>query len=324
MKKGIVITAVILISVGLFLFVGALVFGGGLKPVPYETKTYPVNETFSDICIRSDEADIRLTLSDDESCRVECTVMGNITHTVAVQDGTLVVESVDNRSWKDRIFDWQDQLFTIGNRTITVYLPQKAYEDLSIESHTGSVELPADFAFQSIGITCTTGDVAAAASASGPIGIKTSTGDIEMENVSAQNLTLSVSTGRIAVRSAKIEGDVSVHVGTGKTEIEGLTCGSLTSDGTTGRITLKDTLLKSTLSIERSTGDVTLDHFDAESIIIRTNTGDVSGILLSEKVFYTQTSTGSVFVPRTTTGGMCEIKTSTGDITFELASDWQP
>ena len=48
-------------------------------------------------------------------------------------------------------------------------------------------------------------------------------------------------------------------------------------------------------------------------------TGDVTGTLLTEKTFSTDTSTGDVSVPNPSSGGKCEIKTSTGDITISIS-----
>ena len=72
------------------------------------------------------------------------------------------------------------------------------------------------------------------------------------------------------------------------------------------------------LSIERSTGDVKFDGSDATEIYVKTDTGDVTGSLLTDKVFITQTDTGDVDVPKTTTGCRCEIITDTGDIRIKI------
>ena len=72
------------------------------------------------------------------------------------------------------------------------------------------------------------------------------------------------------------------------------------------------------LSVQRGTGDVWLKESDASEITILTDTGDVTGSLLSEKVFFAVTDTGRVTVPKTITGGMCEIRTNTGDIRIEI------
>ena len=66
--------------------------------------------------------------------------------------------------------------------------------------------------------------------------------------------------------------------------------------------------------MERSTGDVRMEGCDAAEIFILTDTGDVAGSLLSDKVFVVETDTGDVDVPRSAAGGRCEITTDTGDI----------
>ena len=59
---------------------------------------------------------------------------------------------------------------------------------------------------------------------------------------------------------------------------------------------------------------------DAEEIGIKTDTGDVTGSLLSEKVFHARTDTGRIEVPKTTGGGLCEIVTDTGDVRIRLVN----
>lgn len=60
------------------------------------------------------------------------------------------------------------------------------------------------------------------------------------------------------------------------------------------------------------------DRADASEIFVRTGTGNVTGSLLTDKVFLTQTDTGTVEVPQTITGGRCEIRTDTGDIELKI------
>ena len=60
------------------------------------------------------------------------------------------------------------------------------------------------------------------------------------------------------------------------------------------------------------------ENSDAAQISVKTSTGDVTGTLLSEKVFITETSTGTIRVPKTITGGKCEITTSTGNIKIDI------
>ena len=82
---------------------------------------------------------------------------------------------------------------------------------------------------------------------------------------------------------------------------------------------MENVIAADSFTIERTTGDVTFDRCDASEIFVKTDTGDVRGSLLSEKVFIAQTDTGSVTVPRVGSGGMCQINTDTGDIFITIA-----
>ena len=57
---------------------------------------------------------------------------------------------------------------------------------------------------------------------------------------------------------------------------------------------------------------------DAAELFVKTDTGDVTGSLLTDKIFITQTNTGDVDVPDTAAGGRCEIRTNTGDIEIKI------
>ena len=148
----------------------------------------------------------------------------------------------------------------------------------------------------------------------GNLTISSSTGDIDIENISAENINLTVSTGEIEAKSITCNGDFKTKVSTGEVELKNISCKNLSSNGNTGHISLKDVIAEEKLTIERSTGDIKFELCDANEIFVKTDTGDVKGSLLSDKVFITQTDTGSVNVPKTITGGRCEITTDTGDI----------
>ena len=73
-----------------------------------------------------------------------------------------------------------------------------------------------------------------------------------------------------------------------------------------------------TFTIERSTGDVRFEGSDAAQLFVETDTGDVEGSLLSDKVFLVTTDTGEKDVPNSITGGRCEITTDTGDVRITI------
>ena len=251
---------------------------GSLSTVTYITTTQEIHETFHSLSIDTVTADVTLVPSPDDKCRVEWITEEHTDYAVTVQDGTLTVQYIDNRSDMDYIHHIG---IYGGAPCITVYLPQAQYQSLSVTASTGA---------------------------------------IRAENLTADTLALSVTTGRIAVSDVTCQGTVTADVTTGRTNIANLYCKNLLSNGATGDIKMKNVIAADSFSIQRTTGDVNLDRCDASEIYIKTTTGDVNGSLLSEKNFIAQTNTGDVTVPRICSGGICQIDTSTGDIYITLVS----
>ena len=291
-----IIVAASLVLIGSCMFVVTMSIAKwdfSLLGTPLEATTHTPSEDFYSISVVTSSADVTFLPSEDESCRVVCVDQKNLTHSVTVVDGVLKIEKVDTRSWYDYI--------SIFSRPtgVTVYLPKSEYASLYVESFTSDVKLASGFTF-------------------GGIDIFLSTGDIDVEGISTGWLNLSVSTGSVSAKSINCGGEMLVSVSTGDVRLTDVTCGVLTSSGTTGDITLTNVIASESFSIERSTGDVRLDSCDAPTVNVKTGTGDVRGTLLSEKIFFTSTTTGRVNVPRSAGGGSCNISTTTGNISIEI------
>lgn len=283
-----------------------------LSTVKYETNDHEIHEHFTNIQFQTNTADLVFVPSEDREASVTCYEQKNVKHTVTVKDGTLTIEVVDTRKWYEHI-----GIF-FGTPKITVTIPQGEYGALSIKSNTGDVEIPKEFRFASMDIAESTGDVTSCASVSGAVAIKTSTGNIRVENISAGTLDLAVSTGEVAVSNITCTGDVKIQVSTGHTQLSDVTCKKVTSTGRTGAVSLKNVIATEAFSIERSTGDVKFDGCDAAEIVVKTSTGDVTGSLLSDKIFVAESDTGRVDVPQAAAGGRCTITTDTGDIRIKI------
>ena len=82
---------------------------------------------------------------------------------------------------------------------------------------------------------------------------------------------------------------------------------------------MKNVIASEKFSIQRDTGDVTFEGCDAREIFVKTDTGKITGTLLSEKDFSAcRSDTGNVRVPATVSGGKCELITDTGNIKIEI------
>ena len=283
-----------------------------LGSTSYGTKVHTVNEEFRDLLVKTDTADLRFALSEDGVCRVECYESEKQAHKVTVEGKTLTIRSFDARRWYEHIgINWETP-------KVTVYLPKEEYETLSIRESTGDVVIEKELSFRSMEIQVSTGDVKNYASVTEAMKIKSSTGSVLVENVTADLLSIFVSTGRVEARSVACEGELSITVSTGKAKLTDVSCGKLLSSGSTGDMTLVRVVAEESLAIERSTGDVTLESCDAAEILIKTDTGDVTGSLRTEKIFFASSDTGRVNVPKTVNGGRCEVKTDTGHIELRV------
>ena len=287
-----IIIAVILIVAGAIIASSAFALTD--SHVEYETVVYEIADDFDKISVATDIDNIEFLPSEDGKCTVICLELEKFKHTVEVEDGTLVIKSVDSREWYEKIFS-----ISFNSPKTTVYLPKAEYASLTVKEQTGKVEVPGDFKFGAIDIAASTGSVTCSASASGKIKISVSTGDIRAENITAESLELSLSTGSVVLTDVR--------------------CGDLVSTGGTGSVALQNVVASGKLSIENSTGSVNFDRCDAGEIFVKTSTGNVKGTLQSEKIFSAKTTTGKVKVPSSTGGGKCEIKTTTGNITISIA-----
>lgn len=311
-----------LIIASCFLLVGFVIFGSisniiGWDVIPfsqdYQTLSGEIMEEFNSISIETTTADIFFTQSRNGTCVVECYDKDDVWYSCEVRDNTLKIQYHDDREWYKHLG------LDLDTPKITVYLPKTHYDSLFIEEDTGDIHLPKDFAFKETDITLATGDVNFYAAADA-VKIKTSTGDVEVEDASIGSLDVSVTTGEVSLENVKCAGDLGVEVTTGEVELDGVRCKNLASNGSTGSITLKNTVATEKLVVDRSTGGVKFEGADAGEITVTTDTGGISGTLLSEKVFIAQSDTGRVSVPETTSGGKCKLTTDTGSIKIKISN----
>lgn len=316
MKRTWLITAIALILIGCMTAVCALAAldwdFSRFSTVAFETNTYPITEDFHNISLRTETAHITVLPADGAETYVVCREQENLRHTVTVTDGTLTVALSDDRKWYEYIG------ISMESSSVTLYLPEAEYGNLLIRGSTGDVEIPKDFRFESISVEVSTGDVHCLASAEGEIALRASTGEIRADSIAAENISLTVSTGRIHLSSVDCAGDLLVSVSTGKAELSDIRCGNLSSAGSTGDLLLKRVRAAGSMLLSRDTGDIRFVACDAAEIKVTTDTGDVTGTLTSEKIFITESDTGTVRVPSSVAGGKCEITTDTGDIRIEV------
>ena len=256
-----IITAIVLLVTGIVICgvsFGVLGFDlGKLSTVTYVTNTYDVSEKFQNISIDGDTENIKFVFSEEEKCRVVCFEEENDLHTVGVEDQTLTIEKKNRKGF------WWNVSIATESPSITVYLPEKVYKELSIESDTGDVEIPKEFSFDTINVNLDTGDMSCLASAEGDIRVRTDTGHITIADVTASGMLLSSDTGKMELSDVKISGDLEIQEHTGKVVLENVKCRNFTSDGDTGSLVMTNVTASGEFNLERNTGDIEFHGCDA-------------------------------------------------------------
>ena len=195
MKKWLIFGA-LLIVLGLAVFASVMTAYGWdivkLSTVEYETNTFEFGGEITGLSLDADVADVSILPASDGVCRVECYEERKMKHSVALEDGTLVIRAADQREWYDRI-----GIFT-GVPKITVWLPEGAcVEQVELKVTTGRVELT-DIACENLTVKGSTGDVALdGVIADGEMNISRTTGDVRFDGCDAPKITVRATTGRV-------------------------------------------------------------------------------------------------------------------------------
>ena len=310
--KKVTLVSIISLVVGVVLLLGGMALMGfdfkNFSTVNSEVNTHEITESFDNISINVDTADVRFAQSQDGKCTVVCKENSKAKHSVSVTDGTLTVQYQNELKWYENIG------INVEKRCITLYLPQTAYSSLTVDSDTGDVEMPAPFTFQNASVTTDTGDISWKATVVNSLSLAVDTGDIEVKNINANPLTIESNTGDVELSGVECT-TLSVTTDTGKVDLTNVRCQNLSIKTDTGDVECENVIAIEKITVETDTGDVELNDCDGSELWIKTDTGDVSGRLLTDKHYICKSSTGKVRVPDTI-GGRCEITTDTGDIYF--------
>lgn len=297
-KKTVICAAILLAAAGVFLILTAMAMGKGnwkeLKTVGYEEKTFPVSGKVNDIQISDSENSVKILPSGDGTCKVLCPERtdGSVYHTVEVRDGVLSVQRHDER----KLFQFIGVNFNIGS--VEVYLPEGEYGALTASSTAGSISVADGFTFESASLKSTSGSVRMFSQVKKELKAESTSGRVTIENASSETLSAKSSSGRIVLS----------HIRSGE----------ITAKATAGKIELTDVIAEKNLHAKSVSGGVALEGCDGGTIRIESTSGSVKGTILSDKIFITDSKSGSVKIPRSAPGGECEITTTSGSIAIEI------
>lgn len=252
-KKAAVATVIVLLIVA--------AFWGGFKE---KTTKHTVSENFNNIEVYGQNSSIIICLSSDNNAYVKCKKNDRVN----VNGDTLTIK--EEKEWF--------RFISFANPKIEICLPEKEYEELMIDTLSGSVDLKDRISFINVEIESTSGSIAT---------------DIE------------------AVNKAVIEST------SGSVRIEGLNNRELYISSVSGSVKLNNVLSESSIVIKTASGSVKLDKVDSENIEISTVSGSVNGKILSDKQYHVSTVSGSVNIPQSRGDESCNIETVSGSISID-------
>ena len=243
MKKTIIWIA---ITFCLLLVVSVILYSLSIT-VKLETNEYEIKETFKDIKIFTDTADIDFVLSENLNTLIICEEHKNIKHTVNIKENTLLIEVDDNRKWYEHI----------GSSTskITVYLPKSEYGELIMESDTGNIHI------ENINAN--------------KLDLSTSTGNLKIVNTKCKNLFSESDTGNILLKNVIASEKFKIETDTGNVKFKDSDASDIFVKTDTGNVT-GNLLTDKVIFAESDTGNVDVPKvITDEKCEIITDTGDI-------------------------------------------------
>lgn len=291
------IIAVCCIGVGIIVSVSAMAAVGfdftKFSSTKYELETCVVEEPFENIEIQTDWQDIRLLPSETPECKVVYAGNETLTYTVKVESGTLKINTEEHREWYQYLSN-----FNFGDYTdVTLYLPEKDYQSLSISTSSGNVIVPESFSFASASLKANSGNLSLLAAVSGDLNAESSSGEIKVEGGASGNIHVQTGSGNLLLKQCSPE--------------------SMQAVSSSGNVSATDIVAKQGIVIKTGSGEVNLSSSDASELTITTSSGSVRGSLRSGKRFIVNTSSGDVSVPDDPSASQqCRITTGSGDVSF--------
>ena len=288
---------------GLFIFVGAVLFGigfwgadGKLKNLSHlTTETYAYTEkadteidrvtisyeTYTRIHVQLSESATQISVSYERLL----TKSGKSAGTVTLTDDNGHLQLKETRTWKEkfRALGWSTS-FTELN--VNVVLPANRTYDLAIDTDTGDVILEGDtYNVSSLTIVGDTSDIYLGNTnivCDGNVRLATDTGDITVGNLTANRVSIETDTGDIEFFGKISANAISIETDTGDVKTKGIALLDSeiirleTDTGDVG-VKLAGTKLDYTISVDVDTGDTNVHNQlgGERKLTISVDTGDI-------------------------------------------------
>lgn len=271
-----------------------------------EQITKTIDEDFNNLEVDVASAEVYIQKSTDGTCRIE--YMDDPDHEqyeILVKDGRLIFKNIQT-SWDwdsakdilDHVFDQVGSGFNMEEKKVTIFLPEKAYQTLSIASASGDVRIQEALTFTN----------AAVATASGEVSIGNMQG--------LDTLAVATASGSVILSNMTIAQNTSINTASGDVHLDEINIGEeMEITTTSGQVTLKRVICAEG-EIHTASGDVKLENLETDSMSIETASGDVTGMISEEYNVSAHSASGDIRVPSGSKGEW-KIGTASGDILLQ-------
>ena len=311
---ALIVAVALIITGGMILVLGLSFAGDGVRETVLAAKEVTITEHFDSILIDTEDCDVVFVpFNGTANPYVVLREKTKTQHSVQVVNGVLKIQMMDNRNWTDYLgifgTSWESM-------EMTVYLPQKQYESMTITTDTGDIQIPKGISAKQIQLSSDTGDIRCDGAYGDLLMCTTDTGDTYIRECEPITLKLRSHTGAMELRNVEST-EMYLTTTTGDKDLENVVCKQLICESDTGDVDLEWVTAEEYLQIFTTTGEVEIQSSDAGEVNIETDTGDVEGHFLTPKWFSAVSDTGNVTVPEGREGGECRIQTDNGDIKFD-------
>ena len=303
------------------------------KEEEHVEKTFDISESFKDIKIDLDSANVTILHSTDGKARVETSAPKGYEFSVNTEGDALKVVGRDERKWNE-------MMFTFNSPEAKVYLPGDEYADLMVKDSSGNVVIEGGFTFDSADVSANSGNLTFSSNVNGNLTlsahsgrivcedaaakdtrIEGHSGNIKITNLEAANLFIKNTSGNINISNLKAD-SVKVEGNSGNTNITGAQIeGDINVSRTSGGTNLEDVIAGGELNAKTSSGNVHLTGCDAANLNLEASSGNINAELLSNKDINATSSSGVVSLPDDNSGeknGTLTAKTSSGNVKIKI------
>ena len=241
-----------------------IITGGFIKQMMNNTKEYTISESIKNIEVYGQSDRVKIGLSKDDETHITC----RKTNKVKVNGDTLVIK-------EERVLF---KIINFNNPDIEIYLPEKEYEKLVVNTVSGSIELNDRLGFENAQIESVSGSIDS---------------DIDVKD----KVTYSSTSGSL--------------------NIQDLDCDNLGISTISGSIKLDNIISNTSMIIETTSGSIELDKVDSPSIEVSSVSGSINATILSSKQYDISTVSGSISTPQNKGNETCVIETVSGSINIK-------